>query len=62
MNLIAQTIAEDLDTLLRSGKVTRLETIVSDRDINELLCRMNYDKIEQYCAAFWFWVCSSGAN
>jgi hypothetical protein len=62
MNLIAQTIADDLDTLLRSGKVTRLDTIASDRDINELLCRINYDKIEQYCTAFLGYLLSSLLN
>jgi hypothetical protein len=61
-DLVGQTIAEDLDTLLRGGKVKTLRTTVSDYGINELLCTIDYDNIDKYCTNFLLFLLSSLLN
>jgi hypothetical protein len=57
--LIAQVLAEDLDTLLRSGKVRTLNVPSTNCDMNELLCSLDYDNLEKYCKEFLgFLLCS----
>ncbi len=57
--LIAQVIAEDLDALLRSGKVKILNVPSNNRDMNELLCSLDYDNLEKYCKEFLGFLLSS---
>ncbi|MBV8277088.1 MAG: hypothetical protein JO170_17775 [Verrucomicrobia bacterium] len=57
--LLAQVIAEDLDALLRSGKVKTLNVPSTNRDMNELLCSLDYDNLDKYCEEFLgFLLCS----
>jgi len=57
--LVAQVLAEDLDALLRTGKVKKLDVPFSDRDMNEFLCSLDYDNIDRYCNEFLGFLLSS---
>jgi hypothetical protein len=57
--LIPQVLAEDLDTLLRSGKVKTLNVPSNNGDMNELLRSLDYDHLEKYCKEFLGFLLSS---
>jgi hypothetical protein len=52
LNVVAQVAAEDLDALLRSGKVKTLNTVCSCEDLDLLLRSLDYDNLETYCNQF----------
>ena len=52
LDVVAQVVAEDLDSLLRTGKVKTLNTVCSSEELNLLLCSLDYDNLQIYCKEF----------